>query len=380
MDEQNKINALCVRALFTRARKGAMLAPLATLFMGWMVLGWVELPLIIGWMILNSIPDLANFILTSRLLKVPPPDEHMAFHHRWQFMIRTLQGVLWGSAALMFHVQGEQAFINDLGILVVLITVSAISMINSAPSFRSLLGFSSGILLLPAAYYFWLGDSQHVLFGFGLLMLWLVELETGRDVFRQFVSGVRWGVANQEMSLQLEERNRQLDELNQHFRSVAIHDELTGLYNRYFITRQLVQHLELFVRYATDCTLILVDIDHFKNVNDSFGHAVGDKVLVAFSRQIENQLRQGDIFARYGGEEFILVLPLTDVEAALQLANRILRSISSVQLLEDPVSLGVTASFGVAQLKKDETVDDWLRNADQALYRAKQNGRNCVMH
>lgn len=376
---QAKINALCVRALFARARKGAMLAPLATLFMGWMVKDWVPLPVILGWVALTTLPDLVNFFLTSFLLKHPPPDERMPYWHNWQLGIRALVGMCWGLAIVFFHVDSANSFNNDLKVMVVLITVSAVTMVNISPSLRTLAGFSFGILLIPAAYCFWLGDTQHVLFGFGLVMLWAVELETGRDAYSQFIEGVRWGVLNQETSKQLEDRNRQLDELNQQLNTIAIHDKLTGLYNRHFVVEQLEHQHDLFVRYGTVCSIVMLDIDFFKRVNDVHGHAIGDSVLIAFSRKIEGELRQGDIFARYGGEEFLLVLPVTDLDAALQLANRIRSKVSGEPLVLQPVPLVTTASLGVAQVRADETVAEWLNRADQSLYRAKESGRNCVM-
>lgn len=356
-----------------------MLAPFPMLFLCWLEKDVVSMPLILGWVIINTVPNFISFLVSSHVLKHPPADERMPYWHNWQLLIRLIQGLCWGVAVLFFHVEGENSFINDLSVLIVLIAVSAVSMVNMAPSLRTLVGYSSTILLIPAGYYFWLGDTQHVLFAFGLLLQWIVELEAGRDAYRQFVEGVRWGVINQEISTQLEMRNNQLDELNQQLSTIAIHDKLTGLYNRHFIVEQLAMQHDLFVRYGTVCSVVLLDIDYFKQVNDRHGHAAGDNVLVAFSRRIERELRQGDIFARYGGEEFMLVMPITDLDAALHLANRILGEIAGTPLIDQPIPLNITASFGVAQLRSGEAVEDWLNRADQALYRAKGNGRNCVM-
>jgi len=376
---QAKVDAICIRALFSRARKGAMLAPFAMLFMVWMEKDVLSIPVLVGWLIVNAIPDLFNFLLTSHLLKHPPPDEKMAYWHQWEFAIRLTQGLIWGSTAILFHIEGTNSLVNDLSVLVVLVSVSAVILVNIASSIRILTGFSLGILLIPAAYYFWLGGPTHILFASGLLLLLWVELETGREAYRQFAEGVRWGVLNKETSMQLEIRNRELDELNQQLSTIAIHDKLTGLYNRHFIVEQLEMQHDLFLRYGTACSLVLLDLDHFKQVNDFHGHAVGDATLIAFSRCVENELRHGDIFARYGGEEFLLVLPTIDLDAALQLSNRIRLKIASAPMIEQPDTLTVTASFGVAQLRIDESVGEWLDRADKALYRAKGNGRNCVM-
>lgn len=374
-----RVVAVSVRALFERARTGSLLAPLAMLFLCWVEKDVVNSAVVLGWLILNLVPYVINFVLTSYLLKHPPANQRIHYWHNWQLVIRTTQGLLWGSAVFFFHVEGDNSFVNDLSVLIVLVTVSAVTIVNLAPSLRTLAGFSSSILLIPAAYYFWLGDAQHVMFAFGLLILWVVELETGRNVNRQFIEGVRWGVISEETSRQIERRNRELDELNQQLSSIAIHDKLTGLYNRHFVVDQLEMQHDLFQRYGSPCSLVLLDIDHFKQVNDIHGHAVGDETLVAFGRRVEKVLRHGDIFARYGGEEFMLVLPVTYLEAALQFADRIRKLIADQQLLDQPVQLSITASFGVAQLKPGESVADWLSRADQALYKAKAGGRNCVM-
>lgn len=376
---QSKIDALCVRALIRRAHQGAMLAPLPMLFLCWMERDVASKSLILGWAILNAVPNLVAFLIASRFLNHPPPDERMPFWHNWEAFIRTIQGVSWGVAALFFHVEGADSLVNDLGVLIVLIAVSAASIVNMAPSFRTLIGYSSGILLIPAGYYFWLGDEQRTLFAAGLVMLWAIELALGRGAFRQVTEGLRWGAINREISRQLDMRNRQLDELNQRLSTLAIHDSLTGLFNRHYVVAQLETQHDLFVRYGTACSIVLLDIDYFKRINDRYGHSVGDSVLVAFSRSIERQLRQNDIFARYGGEEFLLVLPVTDLTAALHLAKRIRGAIASAPLIVQPEPLNITASLGVAQIRSAETAEEWLNRADEALYRAKANGRNCVM-
>ena len=356
-----------------------MLAPFAMLFLCWLEKDVVSMSLILGWAIIHTVPNSFSFFISSRLLQHPPPDERMPYWHNWQILIGTVLGLSRGVAVLFFHVEGANSFVNDLSVLTVLIAVSAVSIANTAPSFRTLVGYSSCILLIPAAYYFWLGDAQHVLFAFGLILLWTVALEVGRDAYEQFADGLRSGVINQEISRQLDMRNRQLDELNRQLSTMATHDKLTGLFNRHFVVEQLERQHDLFVRYGTACSIVLLDIDYFKNVNDRHGHSVGDHVLVAFSRCIEGQLRHGDVFARYGGEEFMLVLPMTDLNAALHLADRIRSILADAPLIDQPVSLNITASFGVAQIGTGDTVANWLNRADQALYMAKANGRNCVM-
>ncbi len=378
-EDRPEVEALCVRTLFERARLATMLAPLGTLFIFWIERDIVSLPLLLGWMAVNTLPDAFTFVLTSRLLKRPPPNSRIGYWHNWQVGLRVLQGLCWGSIAVLFHVEGEAAAINDMVMLLVLVSISAASVVNMAPSFRTLAAFCFSILLIPAVYYFSLGDALHTKIALGLCILLLVELQFGWDAYRQFAGGVHQLVLNRRIREQLEMRNSQLDETNGKLRMMAIHDHLTGLYNRHFIEEQLERQRELFVRHGNVCSIVLFDIDHFKQVNDRYGHAVGDAILVAFSRRIEGLLRQEDTLGRYGGEEFMLVLPMTDLKAALQLAERVRGAMEGSPVVGRPEPITVTASFGVAQLVRGESTDDWLLRADQALYKAKEQGRNCAM-
>lgn len=158
-------------------------------------------------------------------------------------------------------------------------------------------------------------------------------------------------------------------------------DHLTKLNNR----RHFMEVLELeFLRtkrYRTALALVLTDLDHFKNVNDQYGHLVGDEVLVAVAEILRTNMRHLDTVARYGGEEFILLLPETTLEGAAALAERFRKKIAETSLeLTGGESLSVSASFGVTAIPNEEVgdVDDLIRIADGALYRAKNDGRNRV--
>lgn len=135
---QSKIDALCIRALFKRVRKGEMLAPVAMLFLCWVEKDVVSISLILGWAILHTLPNASSFLISSRLLKHPPPDERMPYWHNWQVLIGSVLGLSRGVSVLFFHVEGANSFVNDLSVLVVLIAVSAVSIANTAPSFRTL--------------------------------------------------------------------------------------------------------------------------------------------------------------------------------------------------------------------------------------------------
>jgi diguanylate cyclase (GGDEF)-like protein len=378
-DDQSDVDALCVRTLFERLRPAAAMAPLGTVFLGWFEKDSVSLSLLIGWMVLNTLSQAVTLWTSTRLLRHPPLKEKWRYWHNWQTFWSGLEGVCWGSAVIFFHSSGNAGLLNNVAVLTVIIIMACLSIFPFAPSFKTYLAFIGSALLIPVAHYFWSGDIHNASYIIGIFMLLLALLKFGRVANLEFVEGARRLVLVQRISKQLEQRNRQLDELNRQINAIAIHDQLTGLYNRHFIVDQLAILYESYLRHGNACSVVMVDIDHFKLINDRYGHTVGDEVLVAFSRLMESMVRQGDLIGRYGGEEFLLVLPMTDLAAATQLAQRIRTRLAAAPLVDQPVMLVVTASFGVAQIGNGESIDDWLVRVDRAMYRAKESGRNCVM-
>ena len=161
---------------------------------------------------------------------------------------------------------------------------------------------------------------------------------------------------------------------------LATRDALTGLLNRRELLRRLREELDRAQRYERPCALLLVDIDRFKSVNDTWGHPAGDAVLRAIADMIGNAVRPTDRAARYGGEEFAVLLPETGLEGALALAERLRAAIAARPVAVSPErSIAVTASLGVAARPDDgRDVESLIACADKALYRAKQGGRNAV--
>jgi diguanylate cyclase (GGDEF)-like protein len=157
-------------------------------------------------------------------------------------------------------------------------------------------------------------------------------------------------------------------------------DPLTGCYNRRGFERLLTHHVAGAQRHGRDLSLIMFDIDHFKQVNDTYGHPAGDAVLKAISKAVLCAVRKGDYLARYGGEEFIVVLPDTQILKAVELADRLRGIIETLDVpIPDVGCLRKTASFGVACLRHHPDREALVRAADTMLYEAKTRGRNRVM-
>ena len=180
----------------------------------------------------------------------------------------------------------------------------------------------------------------------------------------------------------LEESKQVIEEDKRKLHELAIKDPLTDIYNRRHFEKLLHSEFRRAKRYSFQLSCIMLDIDHFKQINDTYGHQFGDEVLKEVSGLLKNLTRDVDIAARYGGEEFIAILPETDVEGALTLAERIRSKLAEKQYVCRGKKLTITASLGVSTMKPDsEDIADEQKlvfQADQALYQAKGAGRNRV--
>jgi len=164
--------------------------------------------------------------------------------------------------------------------------------------------------------------------------------------------------------------------LYQDLREAALCDFLTQIYNRRATQQFLDQQFNQFQRYKTACSLILLDIDHFKRVNDTYGHETGDKILQMVAYTLKSQLRKTDVLGRWGGEEFLCILPNTSLEEAKLVAEKLRREIAETEA----AGITCTISLGVKMLDhNDHTIDEAVKRADDALYKAKDSGRNCVV-
>jgi diguanylate cyclase len=187
-----------------------------------------------------------------------------------------------------------------------------------------------------------------------------------------------------ELSQQLEKAKQEANELRGKLEQAereATRDVLTGLYNRKYLDKALQALYGAYKEEGAPFTVIMMDIDHFKKVNDTYGHKVGDSVLEFVGHTLTGSVKGRDIPARYGGEEFALLLPATDCEGACKLAESIRNQIRSktLKITKTQKTIGVvTVSCGVAEIRDDDTVDSVVDRADQALYLAKESGRDRV--
>jgi diguanylate cyclase (GGDEF)-like protein len=265
-------------------------------------------------------------------------------------------------------------FLLVLGLLILLITYFPLrKLIAQLPSSQVrrkwfLQAGLVGLFILGYIGYGWVTWKDHagymdlivpVVFFFGAAFVWMtikLSLQTAVDVRRVTL---------------LEQEN--------------ITDPLIGIYNRRFLNRRLTEEFQKANRYHLPLSILLIDIDHFKRVNDTFGHQVGDRVLRYWGELILGIVRASDLVARYGGEEILVIAPNTFLSAGGALAERIRTTVESHELIlssetDRRQAIRITVSIGVAELNsKITSIENFLIQADEALYRAKREGRNRVI-
>lgn len=196
----------------------------------------------------------------------------------------------------------------------------------------------------------------------------------GNNELRSRVAvGERLVRAEDKLRVYAGELRKYLEEIKQ----LGITDYLTGVFNRRYFLEQTIMELERSRRYKRQFSIIIIDIDHFKDLNDKHGHLAGDEVLQTLTQEAESILRKSDLLARFGGEEFSVLLPETDLKGAFDLAERLRQTVETISIEFEDQPFSFTVSIGVTEAtEEDETIKAVLTRADKALQKAKREGRN----
>jgi diguanylate cyclase (GGDEF)-like protein len=200
--------------------------------------------------------------------------------------------------------------------------------------------------------------------------------------FEEVDARIRAMLRKRELYLTLETRNQELKASNDQLEELATVDELTGLANSRVFRRRLQDEWIRAARYGHPLSLVMLDLDDFKRVNDTLGHPTGDRVLREFAMLVAGGARATDLPARYGGEEFAIILPHTEGERAVRVAERVRAAVADFQFLDGDTPINVTVSAGVAthpSASGAQSAEEFLKTADRALYAAKNSGKNRVV-
>ncbi|MBE9560948.1 MAG: GGDEF domain-containing protein [Proteobacteria bacterium] len=316
---------------------------------------------LLGWLGFLFVTAIARLLLFIRYRKAAPQAQDVLTWEKPYFITLTLSSLTWGVGCLL--IMPLDSFVHQAVIFYFLIGMSG-GAISVYSAHRMMTLVTVAAVLLPATIYFLI--SGEFLF---------VGMAVGAVIF--FISTIR---ATKVLGFAMHQNflmTHQLEISNENAERLARIDELTGLFNR----RAFYEHGKVLSnncqRNKDELAMILMDIDNFKMINDKYGHAAGDTVLREIGKILLQRLRKSDVFARIGGEEFGMLLPLTTVNKAMQLAEELRQVIEATTITFEEKKFAVTASFGVTSDVSD--IDTLVRQADMAMYRSKESGRNAVM-
>ena len=292
----------------------------------------------------------------------------LAMHRNRLHWIAGLDGFAWG--LLTWFLIGYDPALDAI----LMALLCGVTSINAQVYGTYVVAYYGQIGILWAVSVFGLllvASSQHALdYVAGLSVFIGLTAYYTRAISKRLFEGIRLQHANASLAAQLRTALQKV-ELD------AATDALTGHWNRRALDDVLKQQVERRASSGRPFSILMLDIDFFKNINDEFGHMVGDDVLRAFAQRLREFLRADDVCARFGGEEFVVVLPDTPLATAMEIGERIRKGIAQAPLLTKPM-VQATVSIGVAKMEQDQSINELFAAADAALYLAKNEGRNQV--
>lgn len=353
--------AQCVHAL----RRTLATTPAGWALVVWMCWGVVPPSQIGYWLAAFMLAWLLSLGVLQWMIHIRPS---IASHHFLLLGVASLDGLAWGLVGSLL--MGFDPIL-DPWLAAVLCGVSAVNApvyITYIRAYYALIGTLWTVMLVAVVLFSSRIDALTT--GAGLTIFFVLIVYYMHGIALRVLEGIRLQFANASLADQLQAALA-LVEVD------AATDALTGQPNRRALDALLKKQIELAATSAQPFAVLMLDVDHFKQVNDTLGHGVGDHTLRAFAYRIRDTLRQGDICARFGGEEFVVVLPNTLPDIALEVAERLRCAVAGADLLTVP-PVKATVSIGVAVFQVGQAPEELLNRADTALYAAKQGGRNQV--
>lgn len=358
------VQRIAFKRCVTSMQRAMLTAPLGWALAAWLCWQLQATHLLPGWLALVA----CGWVLSLLLLAfVRRHGADVARHGAAVTAAAVIDGLCWGSMALWL--MGTDVILN-VSIGAMLCGVVAVNSPVYITRIRLFFwqGLAMWLLVLASALRDPMPPMAHGA-ALGLAVLLALLFFYLHGVCARVVDGIRMQLANATLATQLRQA---LDAMARQ----AGTDALTGLPNRRSLDAALAAQCALAAREGRPCAVLMLDLDHFKAINDTHGHAVGDAVLRAFGQRLQAQLRRSDLCARYGGEEFVVLLAGTPFEPAEDVGERLRLSVSAGPLVE---GVRATVSVGTASHRPDDDVATLLARADAALYEAKRSGRNRVV-
>ena len=366
---QNQESFHLIELYLKRSRFAVLHTILLYLFVAYCFYGVAETSHVVAWLVYMLIIDVLIFMHVNSYDTNRVSDaESKNYKHR-QIFLHFFAGLVWSLAGFLFINNSTPMMLVYLFFTISGILISMAVSIMSA----SMLGLAAFTLSAASftVYYTWQHFDRLHLFFFGAIALIITVMQIGYEAHKQYKRYIKVLMLNSFMNNKLNANNQLL---NQH----ANVDELTGLNNRRFILENYYSKVSSAKRYQLPLSVLLIDIDYFKKVNDRFGHPTGDEVLMSVAVDLANGLRESDLIGRYGGEEFLALLPMADLDEAQIIAERLRSQVANSPVIQEKYGFSVTVSIGLAELSLNETELELIARVDKALYAAKNNGRNRI--
>lgn len=374
-----------------RAKAGAWSAPLGTLSLAWLCWEAAGATNTLIWLALVSVPDIATYLHAGAFLRRQPD---VGSGRPWLYRqagLHALAGLMWGTATWLLRDPASTDSVLSLP-LAWLIGATALGASSVAEFRRSALLYMVMIWAPTIAIFVQRGTMRDWQAIGGIAALCVLSLQYAEAIRRQSIAAIenalQFEAASHELqqaksalahaNQALEDRNAELQLAVQRISDLASTDALTGLANRREGLLRLQEAFALGERHGQPASLLFCDLDHFKRINDTHGHAVGDQVLVTLAERLRQSLRATDLPIRWGGEEFLVLLRASDADAALLVAERLRSTVAAQPIAVGELTLPVTVSVGIAARRDGEQVQAWTDRADAACYSAKAAGRNRI--
>jgi diguanylate cyclase (GGDEF)-like protein len=346
-------------------RRALTTTPVGWLLAVWFCWGRVPIHSIALWLGIAALVWAGSLLVLYRMICA---GSKLAIHRNRLHWIAGLDGFAWG--LLTWFLIGYDPVLDA----VLMALLCGVTSINAQVYGTYVVAYYGQIGILWATSVSGLlqaASSQTALdYATGLSVFIALTAYYTRAISKRLLEGIRLQLANGSLAAQLRTALQKVE-------IDAATDALTGLWNRRALDDVLKQQVERRASSGRPFSILVLDIDFFKNINDEFGHMVGDDVLCAFAQRLREFLRSADICARFGGEEFVVVLPETSMSTAMEVGERIRKGIAQAPLLNKP-SVQATVSIGVATMEKEQGINELFAAADAAVYLAKNEGRNQV--
>ena len=305
---------------------------------------------------LYNVKMLKKYILQNNIKKI--------HKHEFFFLLSTIyQASMWTISSILALIYAPQPF--ELVTFVMVIGVITAAALSMSALYKAYLTFFFLMIIPQIMIMFYYGEHQHI----GLAILGLIFIPSimllSKSIHSSRISSI---MANDKLKKSVQELHK-----------LSITDSLTNIFNRRYFFEVSDTLVSLGLREEKKVSLLMIDIDHFKEVNDIYGHQAGDFILIIFAKELDKITRKSDVFARVGGEEFSILLNDTSINIAKEIAEKIRTNIENKIFAYNSKKIKITTSIGIAELSdENNSIDKLYAQADKQLYKAKANGRNRV--